>query len=492
MLKASLPGSRLCVNVRRRCEAALFTLDAQSRLGGRRSGGKRTASNCVVSGLEWRLVGELAAGFGSIQAQTSVFLCGSSTMKILISSYSCFPCQTSEPGNAWRIINEALREHEVWAVIADAHRYRELTETWLATNPLPNFHPVFVRLRPGLQSLGRVQTDPVYYHLWQEHLCGVARELHQRIRFDLGHHVTYGRYWSPSGLRVLGLPFIWGPVGAAETPPRAFVRELPWRCRLIEAARDAARGICERTGSLRATARAATIAIGVTRESCAALQRLGARRVERMPQMALTDADLAQFAALPPPPSGPLRAICVGRHVYWKGFYLAIRAFAAFARSNAEAELWIVNDGPFRAELERTAAGAGVAARVKFLGTLPKYTDVLARLGQAHVLLHPALHEGFGNVCLEAMAAGRPVGCLDIGGPASQITPETGFAAPATTPAAAVAALAEFLGRLDRDRTLLAAMSAAARAHVRQNFTMRRINERLRAYYREAVAEPRT
>jgi glycosyltransferase involved in cell wall biosynthesis len=410
-------------------------------------------------------------------------------MKILLSTYSCFPCQTSEPGNAWRTINEALKEHEVWAVIADAHRYRELTEPWLERNPLKNFHVVWVKLGPALQRLSGGATNPIYYHLWQEHLRSVVRQLHERVQFDLVHHVTYGRYWSPSGLRELNLPFIWGPVGAAETPPKSFVTELPARHRLIEAARDTARGICERTASLRGTARAATIAIGVTRETCEALRRLGAKRVERMPQMALTDSDLAQFAALPPPPPGPLRAICVGRHVYWKGFYLAIRAFAEFARKNTGAELWIVNDGPFRKHLEKTAAETGVSARVKFLGTLPKYADVLEKLGQSHILLHPALHEGFGNVCLEAMAAGRPVGCLDIGGPASQITPETGFAAPATNPSEAVTALAGFLGRIDRDRNLLAAMSAASRAHVQKNFTMNRINEQMRTFYSEAVEQ---
>ena len=103
--------------------------------------------------------------------------------------------------------------------------------------------------------------------------------------------------------------------------------------------------------------------------------------------------------------------------------------------------------------------------------------------------MHPALHEGFGNVCLEALAAGRPVACLDIGGPASQITPETGFAAPATNPAEAVRALADFLTKIDRDRTRLAAMSVAARAHVQKNFTMRGINDQMRRYYAEAVAQ---
>ncbi|MBW8864131.1 MAG: glycosyltransferase family 1 protein, partial [Verrucomicrobia bacterium] len=123
-------------------------------------------------------------------------------MKVLLSTYSCFPCKTSEPGNAWRAINEALREHEVWAVISDAHQYRELTEPVLAKNPLPNFHPVFIKLNPAVQWMSRnTGTTAIYYHLWQENLRGIVRDLHQKVKFDLVHHVTYGRYWSPSGLR---------------------------------------------------------------------------------------------------------------------------------------------------------------------------------------------------------------------------------------------------------------------------------------------------
>ena len=315
----------------------------------------------------------------------------------------------------------------------------------------------------------------------------VARELHRRVKFDLTHHVTFGRYWAPSGVRVLGLPFIWGPLGAAETPPRSFVSELPWQARLFEVIRDAGRNWSCKTRALHDTARAATIGIGVTRESCEALRNLGVRRVERLPQMALTDQDLATFGALPSPPPGPLRVICIGRLIHWKGFHLAIRAFARFAEKHSEAELWIINEGPFRAELERTAARTGAGSRVKFLGHLPTYEEVIQKLGASHVLLHPALHEGFGNVCLEAMAAGRPVGCLDIGGPAAQVTPETGYAAPATTPEEAVAALAAFLEKLDSNRSLLAAMSAKAREHVNRHFTMRQFNETMRRFYKEAV-----
>jgi len=409
-------------------------------------------------------------------------------MKILISAYSCHPHMTSEPRNAWCAINDALSQgHEVWAV-AEKSEYERDTLDYLARNPMPGFHPVFFQLPPWVVKTvrGDGMSHSVYYHWWQQKLLRVAKELHRQVKFDLTHHVTFGRYWSPCGVRDLGIPFVWGPVGAAESPPRSFVSELPLRERIFESIRDNIRLMAARSRSLRATARAATIGIGVTRESCEAMRHLGARRVEQMQQAALPDADMAMLERIPLPPAGPFRAVCIGRLLHWKGFHLAIRAFGAFAKNSPEAELWIVNDGPFRGELERVAARTGVPSRIKFFGQL-RYPEVLGKLAQAHVLMHPALHESFGRICLESLAAGRPVVCLDIGGPASQVTPETGFAAPVGSPEESVAAMAAFLESLDRDRSRLAAMSVNARAHMQQNFTIQKFNEKMRRFYREAV-----
>lgn len=411
-------------------------------------------------------------------------------MKLLLSAYSCFPCQTSEPGNAWRAINYALGQgHEVWAVI-EKSEYESGTLKHLAEHPLPGFHPVFFQLPPLLVKTLRTNgmLHSLYYHFWQHKLLSVAAELHRQNNFDLAHHVTFGRYWSPSGVRNLGIPFLWGPVGAAEFAPRPFVSELPLRERRYEWVRDGVRRFAEKSRALHDTARAATIAIGVTRESCAALRDLGVRRIEQLPQAALADDEVEHLDRFPPPPPGPFRALCMGRQLHWKGFHLAIRAFGIFAKKNHEAELWLLNNGPFRPQLEKIAAQTGVGDRIRLFGHLPSYADVLQKIAQAHVLMHPALHEGFGNVCLEALAAGRPVVCLDIGGPASQVTPETGFAAPAVTPADSVAAMAAFLEKIDADRALLATMSANAKARVREKFTMRILGAAINNFYQEAVS----
>jgi glycosyltransferase involved in cell wall biosynthesis len=397
---------------------------------------------------------------------------------------------TSEPRNAWCAIDHALSQgHEVWAVI-ERSEYEKDTLEYLASHPMLGFHPVFFQL-PTLvvKSIrGSGMSHSVYYHLWQHKLLGVAAELHRQVGFDLAHHITFGRYWSPCGVRNLGIPFVWGPVGATESTPPAFLSELPVRERVFELIRDNVRVLAAKDPALRATARAATIGIGVTRESCEALRRLGVRRVEQLPQAALPDEDLAFFDHFPPPPDGPFRAICIGRLLHWKGFHLAIRAFALYARNHPEAELWIVNEGPFQRELEKTAARTGIASRVRFFGHLSSYKEVLAKLAQAHVLMHPALHEAFGKACLEGLAAGRPLICLDIGGPASQVTPETGFAAPATNPAEAVEAMASFLARIDANRALLASMSAKARARAREKSTMQVMGKAIESFYQQAVA----
>jgi glycosyltransferase involved in cell wall biosynthesis len=407
-------------------------------------------------------------------------------MKILLSAYSCAPTMISEPGVGWRAVQHALRGHEVWTIIKIQDCERPIRDH-LAAHPMPGFHPVFMDVSAPVRALRKSGATRAFcYHLWQHKLLRTARDLHARVGFDLAQHVTFARYWSPSGLRDLGIPFIWGPVGAAESTPPSFRAELPLRARAFEYVRDRVRAAAHRDPALRATARAATIALGHTLETCEALRRLGARRVQQLP-LALDDGQLEALERAPLPPPGPFRVLCLGRLLHWKGFHLAIRAFALFARKSPEAELWIAGEGPFRNELEKTADQNGVASRVRFLGHL-SHPAAMDRLAQAHVLVHPALHEGFGTVCLEAMASGRPVVCLDLGGPAVQVTAETGFVAPATTPEEAVPAMASYLVTIDQNRALLAETSVRCRARVRAEFTMNRTGAALDACYAEAVA----
>ena len=165
------------------------------------------------------------------------------------------------------------------------------------------------------------------------------------------------------------------------------------------------------------------LGLAVTAETRARLLALGTKRVELSVRWGSTVTTTTHLSRMPAPDAERLRFISMGRLLHWKGFHLGLKAFAAAALP--QAEYWIVGDGPERAYCQTWSASLGVEDRVRFRGSLSRPT--LSRSWQpAHVLVHPSLHDSGGWVCLEAMAAGKPVICLDLGGPAEQVTERTG------------------------------------------------------------------
>jgi len=103
------------------------------------------------------------------------------------------------------------------------------------------------------------------------------------------------------------------------------------------------------------------------------------------------------------------------------------------------------------------------------------------------VLVHPSLHDSGGWVCVETMAAGRPIICLDLGGPGLQVTDETGFKIPAITPEQVVNDLAEAMRRLACDSTLRESMAKAARQRVKDYFDWSNKGKRIQGIYEQVI-----
>jgi glycosyltransferase involved in cell wall biosynthesis len=138
-----------------------------------------------------------------------------------------------------------------------------------------------------------------------------------------------------------------------------------------------------------------------------------------------------------------------------------------------------VSSGPEADHLKAAAKQLRIENKVVFWGGFRTLQEVYAKLAECDVLVHPALHEAFGNVCLEAMAAGRPVICLDLGGPAIQVTKETGIKVPAITPDLAAA-----FSRLAGDPALRVRLGQAGRRRTELDFSWDKKGEWMnRLYY---------
>ena len=404
-------------------------------------------------------------------------------LKVLLSAYACEPGKGSEPGVGWNLALQVARYHDVTVITREDNRPH--IEGELASRPVTNLQFVYFDFnRRGFG--GSVLGTNARYYWWQLGAYRVARKLHQTKAFDLVHHVTYARYWSPSLMFRLRIPFVWGPVGGGESTPRALRRSLHISARSTELMRDVARWAGEHDPLVRATAKWAVVALATTEETADRLRVLGAKRVVVHPNVGLSDQECERLSSIDRSKESTIKFLSVGRLIHTKGFDIGLRAFAQARIPGAE--YLIIGDGPERRYLESVARQLDVERQVRFLGARPR-VEVLQHLTSAQALVHPSLHDSGGFVCAEAMAAGIPVICLDTGGPGYLVPCEAGIKVNATLESNTIELLADAMRIVANNPQLRETLGRHGRRYVRQNLTWEAHGCYLAELYQEVVSQ---
>ena len=112
--------------------------------------------------------------------------------------------------------------------------------------------------------------------------------------------------------------------------------------------------------------------------------------------------------------------------------------------------------------------------------------ELASYLASADVFVHAGMHETFGLIVLEALACGRPVVSFRAGALPELVDPRAGLLAePRADPDICAANLADAIAALyERD---VAALGAAARAHVMANYSWSRALQALMTRYQAAL-----
>lgn len=114
--------------------------------------------------------------------------------------------------------------------------------------------------------------------------------------------------------------------------------------------------------------------------------------------------------------------VSVGYLIERKGHHLIIEALTELPNVN----LVIVGNGPWEHKLKQLAIKLGVAARVKFAGSLPQQ-QVAEYFQAGDIGMLASSREGWANVLLESMACGSPVVATKVWGtPEVVAKPEAG------------------------------------------------------------------
>jgi glycosyltransferase involved in cell wall biosynthesis len=126
-----------------------------------------------------------------------------------------------------------------------------------------------------------------------------------------------------------------------------------------------------------------------------------------------------------------------------KGHAVLIKAFARLVERRPESLLVLAGDGPLLGDIKKQVAEAGLAERVRFLGSVDHKLTV-PWIQASDVLVLPSFNEGTPLVTLEALACGKPVVATRVGGTSEVVTDERfGLLVPAGDDQALAAAMDE-------------------------------------------------
>jgi len=200
--------------------------------------------------------------------------------------------------------------------------------------------------------------------------------------------------------------------------------------------------------------------------------------------------DLSLFQPRPRPVRAPgerLRVISVGRLSWEKGYEFALDAIARALRAGVDLDYTIYGAGPFREPVAYAIRQLGLESRVTLAGAVRR-EDMPAVYGQADMMIHAALAEGFCNAVVEAQAMEIPVVTSDSGGlPENVEDGVTGFVVPRRDADAMAARIVE----LARSPELRQRMGRAGRQRALSRFDLDRQAEAFVRLYRELASRPR-
>lgn len=391
---------------------------------------------------------------------------------ILVSAYSCEPNKGSEPGVGWDYVSEMQNFHRLIVVT------RTEKSHILIPFENPNLKFVFVSVPYFTKKSKYGLLAYLHYYLWQ-----LAAYFHVSKNIDLNeidiyHHITFVNSWTPSFLPFLKRKkFIWGPIGQhPEIPteylssinhPKAYFNEL--------IRKHTRKGLKLIDPFFHLTKSRADYILCIDRNTSNEFKN---RFIQVLPAISIdttkfTDAKI---------PSNKFKIYFCGNLVYWKGIYLALEAFKQFSQNKSDVEFYIIGGGK---EKDKLVNSVKDDPKIIFIENLPQ-PKLFQLIKEFNVFLYPSF-EGGGMVVLEALAMGKPIICLDYGGPGSMVKESCGFKTTYTNFTNTTKSLADDLEKYYLNSALLEEHSKNAKNHVKSNFELDKKIQKILSVYEDIL-----
>ncbi len=414
-------------------------------------------------------------------------------MKILVSAVACNPFSGSEGLHGWMVCRSLATLGDLWLLVSDEHRAG--IEKAQSEGLVPaNMQFTFIgEHRPCLENrlLARGQSW-LRYMDFSKAILPIARELHEKIQFDLSHHVTYSTWRVASPLWRLGVPFIWGPISGTEVfPLLRFGRMLSPSAFGFELLRILGGYYSYCVPEVHRCARNAFHILAAHREAVSHLSRLrqSSDGISVLSYFSFSPERIEAIARsnFPVRTGRPLKIFAAGNLEGRKGIAMALHGLAQAKQKGVKFSYRITSRGPEFEHLQRLAKRLGIAEEVDLGRQMPR-EDYIRELQDTDLYLLPSLREGGGLTMMEAMLAGCVPIVAACGGPGTTVTDECGVRVPVTTPKQMAGEIADAVVRFDRDRELMARMAKIASKRIADTYPEEKFISAIKAVYQSAIS----
>ncbi len=404
-------------------------------------------------------------------------------MRVLISAYECSPMSSSEAEVGWQWVSRLSKFHEIVVITkkpVSSQKALKLTEG----NKNIRFEYYDLPKIFDFMRTGDIRHF-IYYNLWQIGAYFHARKLVKREKFDLVHHLVYVNTWQPTYMAFLGLPFIYGPLGENSRVPYRIAKYYGWKVNLKDAIISFARYASKNFSLLmRKIYYQASKIIVINNEIYSKMNESIKKKTYIMPAVGveLSNVDLDKKRNKN---NNKFIILYVGRFVYIKAPDIALEAFLKFAKNHDDVELIMIGGGKLESKLKEMIQSSAENSKAKLLGWIDR-KEVMEYMKRCDIFFFPTF-EGGGMVVLEAMSFGKPVICMDFGGPKDFVTEECGIKVPVTNRTQIIDDLSEALEKLYIHQDLRKKMGMAARKRVEEYYTWDKKVERMNKLYLDAL-----
>lgn len=308
-----------------------------------------------------------------------------------------------------------------------------------------------------------------YSVVWQNTSFNFVKKLHEKYNFDYIHQVTLGDFRLINPAWKLKSKFIFGPVGGAQTTPKALQPYIGADDK-SEVKREWINKMIKSWPLYRRALNQIYLIFAANPETQAYLQEC-INEPEKCKLLTENGVNTDQICE-PPEKEDNDKVILLwsGRMIRRKGLSFLLDVLQ-LVKTKKTYILKLVGDGPEKYNLERQVTALGLKEKVKFVGKV-SYEEMKQLYSSSDIFVFPSLRETTGTVLFEAMVKGLPIVTFNQNGAALLVTEACGYKINVDQSISDIKKdFAEKLSTLIDNPQKRSAMGQNAYLHVTENYT---------------------